>query len=354
MKTLFQQDDLAALGFPDAQLGAPEPVPVPTADSTARGFSSADAAADPWTAILRPPDADEVLLPAGVEAAEAAGFEVSWGETTERLYFTCEAPFRVLPDGAAGVARVADRVILTLSQLTGPCLLLGAEDIGVAIATEAGRPYLCAFEGRPLALPPTYIATPPVADWLEPFIEDTWLVDLVRARLESPRPWDHAVAAGVLDRLHRSTPKDARRRVAALLATGRAEPTSPARVWFEALDAVQLHALDRETAEEAQILTEALDDTLSRLDPDASVWCETMSALLADRDDLEGVWTLLDAANADARTRAVLDALDDRMRDDVRAWPPFEISNEQRLIRAASATPDAWWVAPWHLWRDER
>lgn len=243
---------------------------------------------------------------------------------------------------------------VTLAALATPLLLVGSEERGIALFMDAGALRMAPFDARPFALPASFTEVPPVASWLDGYADDPWLVSWVRERLARGRPWDHAVAAGLVQRLHHPSAGEARRRVEALIRGDDAEPHEPPAEWARQLAREQAVALDREAAEEALILGEALAEALAHLDPDDGSWCELMSTLLVRRDDLEGVRELLAAAGQASRIAATLAAMDDEWANDSRSWPVFAVANERRLARAGAATADAWWVAPWHLWREER
>jgi hypothetical protein len=111
------------------------------------------------------------------------------------------------------------------------------------------------------------------------------------------------------------------------------------------LDGLVANTVDRAGALLDELSARAGDDGDEAADPD---WQQDFVALCCDRDDIEGLLTLLHRAPATVGfSGALIDGFDERGRELVgRVHDLLGPCDDPQLLRVAAGGPSGWWLAP--------
>lgn len=251
--------------------------------------------------------------------------------------FSAPEPLSIARGPEVALAEHDGAVALDLARLDRPALLQGPSGRFVALLRNAAGLEVLTFAPATMPRPDPRLESP-VETWVA---SDSWLSQIVAARLSSGDSFDLVVAVGFAWRLLRREPGALRARAARLLAGQPAPDDLRERDWVRSVSTdawgwVELRALRGVVA---------LRDRLDRLVDAGIPTADAVLGACRDRDVLEGVALALQAAGSSADLEATLEDVDVLGSATLGAIPPLRLDDEQ-LMRAATIQPDAWWVQP--------
>ena len=164
--------------------------------------------------------------------------------------------------------------------------------------------------------------------------------------------FNHAVAAGLIARFRElPTRKEVKEAVQQILRGEAAAAMQYDREWAKRLTAIELDRLAFFARENAYMLSEDLMYAESAYRAEDSGWKVIIKRILIGRDDLQGVYLLLHAAEADEVFAESLRILDMLGRDVLqRIEKPLELEETEQLRRALSTNPEGRRTEPAQCW----
>ncbi|MDX9723913.1 MAG: hypothetical protein RBU37_24400 [Myxococcota bacterium] len=172
----------------------------------------------------------------------------------------------------------------------------------------------------------------------EPFLKD--FVDDSPLR---PLVYRLAVVLGLFQRLSRPSAGAAKAAVARLLAGELPEAPGPGEDWMRGLAQAQRRELEAQACLVSTRLTRELEFLEAAAD-DSEGWHRRVLALMQEREQLEGVFLLLQRAGEGAELGPALELLDDDAALLFERLPVLRLPDDPLLRRARIVSPDAWWT----------
>lgn len=174
-------------------------------------------------------------------------------------------------------------------------------------------------------------------------LQEPFLKDFVDDSPLRPLVYRLAVVLGLFQRLSRPSADTAKAAVARLLAGELPKPVGPGEDWMRGLTRAQRRELEEQACLVSTRLTRELEFLEAAAD-DSEGWRRRVMAVMQEREQLEGVFVLLQRAGEGAELGPALELLDDDAALVFERLPLLRLPDDTLLRRARIVSPEAWWT----------